>query len=113
MNDPSAWQGYIDCHIPGLQRNTRGPRLFQPVEPHHREPLGAGGRADLADVRFTRRYFRALRRSRAIEMDFHDTLSCRIAVMNAGDNFLADIAALLEIDAVQKSRLTSCTKASP
>ena len=51
-------------------------------------------------VRFTRRYLRAWLGSRAIEMDFYDTLSCRIAVMNAGDNLLTDIAALLEVDAV-------------
>src|ERR1019366_6672047 len=38
----------------------------------------------------------------AIEMDLHDTLARRFAEMHAGDNFLADIAALLEIDAVHE-----------
>ena len=100
MNDPSAWQGHFYSDIPGLQRNTCCPRLFQAVEPHHRKPLNARRRADLADVRFTCRYLRALRGSRAIEINFYDTLARRIAVMNAGDNLLADIAALLEVDAV-------------
>src|SRR5690242_854962 len=102
MNNPSAGQNHIDCRIPRLQRNTRHPRLFQPVEPHHRESFLARRRANLADDRFTRRDLRALRGRRTIEMEFYYTLSCRIAVMNAGDNLLTDIAALLEIDAVHQ-----------
>src|SRR5262245_3872037 len=100
MNDPSAWQDHFDCRITRLQRYTRHPRLFQPVEPHHREAFRARRRADLADDCFTRRDLRALRERRTVEMDLYYTLSCRIAVVNAGDNLLPDIAALLEIDAV-------------
>ncbi len=85
----------------GFEASAGGLGVLEPIEPQHGKPLRAGDRADLADIDVAHHDRAPRGRRRPVETHFQNPLARRFAEMHAGDDLLAGIAALLEIDAVQ------------
>src|SRR5580700_7370547 len=88
-------------HGAGRKRLAFGERLVGAIKPNERDAAPAAGRAQGADLPSAGRNRRAGRRRRAVITHRYGARARSAAMLHAGDNFLADKATFLEIDAVK------------
>src|SRR6185436_953910 len=96
-----GWFQRADGDATRFQRRLRSQSIRDPVEPHKRETAAFRGRAERADLLCAGHDREARGRRELVVSNRHNAVAGTGAVLDPRNDLLADIAALVEIDAIE------------